>query len=153
MHSSGTIAGSMFSGTIAGPMVSGTIAGSMFSGTIAGPMVSGTIAGADNELSWVSASHRDKAQDAFIYVRQLPARPDFKLLSFLSVGTKQQSRLKYSQSLMSIPFACLDPCWTPSGKACEAASEGDTEASHGPPGRHGPHWQPGRGTGTQPCSE
>ncbi len=31
-------------------------------------------------------------------------RADFKLLSFLSVGTKQQSRLKYSQSLMSIPF-------------------------------------------------
>jgi hypothetical protein len=31
-------------------------------------------------------------------------RADFKLQSFLSVGTKQQSRLKYSQSLMSIPF-------------------------------------------------
>jgi hypothetical protein len=56
------------------------------------------------QLSWVSASHRDKAQDAFIYVKQRPAGPDFKLLSFLSVGTKQQSRLKYSQSLMSIPF-------------------------------------------------
>ncbi len=33
-------------------------------------------------------------------------RADFKLLSFLQVpvGTKQQSRLKYSHSLMSIPF-------------------------------------------------
>jgi hypothetical protein len=30
----------------------------------------------DNELSWVSASHRDKAQDAFIYVKQRPAGPD-----------------------------------------------------------------------------
>ena len=38
MHSSGTIAGSMFSGTIAGPMVSGIIAGPMVSGTIAGSM-------------------------------------------------------------------------------------------------------------------
>ncbi len=34
--------------------------------------------------------------------RQLPAKADFKLLSFLSVGTKQQSRLKYSHRLMSI---------------------------------------------------
>ncbi len=25
------------------------------------------------QLSWVSASHRDKAQDAFIYVKQRPA--------------------------------------------------------------------------------
>jgi hypothetical protein len=31
-------------------------------------------------------------------------RADFKIQSFLSVGTNQQSRLKYSQSLMSIPF-------------------------------------------------
>ena len=68
-------------------------------------VASGGEQSADNELSWVSASHRDKAQDAFIYVRQRPAGPDFKLVSFLSVGTKQQSRLKYSHSLMSIPFA------------------------------------------------
>ncbi len=27
------------------------------------------------QLSWVSASHRDKAQDAFIYVKQRPAGP------------------------------------------------------------------------------
>ncbi len=36
--------------------------------------------------------------------QQFPAKAEFKLLSFLSVGTKQQSRLKYSHSLMSIPF-------------------------------------------------
>ena len=36
--------------------------------------------------------------------QQLRPKADLKLLSFLSVGTKQQSRLKYSQSLMSIPF-------------------------------------------------
>ena len=42
----------------------------------------------------------------FITFKQRPAGPDFKLPSFLSVGTKQQSRLKYSHSLMSI---CLVP--------------------------------------------
>jgi hypothetical protein len=36
--------------------------------------------------------------------QQFPANADFKLLSFLSVGTKQQSRLRYWNSLMSIPF-------------------------------------------------
>jgi hypothetical protein len=44
------------------------------------------------------------AQSMFNYVQRKTGRAEFKLQSFLSVGTKQQSRLKYSQSLMSIPF-------------------------------------------------
>ena len=44
------------------------------------------------------------AQSMFNYVQRKTGRAEFKLQSFLSVGTKQHSRLKYSQSLMSIPF-------------------------------------------------
>ncbi len=65
-------------------------------------------AGADNELSWVltvvSASHRGRLVSSMSASNSRP-NADFKLLSFLSVGTKQQSRLKYSHSLMSIPFS------------------------------------------------
>ena len=39
--------------------------------------------------------------------QQLRPKADLKLLSFLSVGTKQQSRLKYSHSLMSICLRLL----------------------------------------------
>ncbi len=39
--------------------------------------------------------------------QQLRPKADFKLLSFLSVGTKQQSRLKYPHSLMSICLRLL----------------------------------------------
>ena len=42
------------------------------------------------ELSWVSASQPGSSH-IFNECQQLPAQADFKLLSFLSVGTKQQS--------------------------------------------------------------
>jgi hypothetical protein len=87
------------------------------------------------ELSWLSASHRDKAQDAFIYVKQRPAGPIFKLLSFLSVGTKQQSRLKYSHSLMSIPFA--GPRATPENCRPQHLAKGGCRVQCGA-GRPGP---------------
>jgi hypothetical protein len=57
----------------------------------------------DNELSWVSASHRGRLISSMNANNSRP-NADFKPVSFLSVGTKQQSRLKYSHSLMSIPF-------------------------------------------------
>ena len=57
--------------------------------------------GANAQLSWVSASQPGSSH-IFNERQQFPANADFKPLSFLSVGTKQQSRLKYSQSLMSI---------------------------------------------------
>jgi hypothetical protein len=60
----------------------------------------------DNELSWVSASQPGSFH-IFNESQQFPANADFKPLSFLSVGTKQQSRLKYSQSLMSICLRLL----------------------------------------------
>ena len=58
------------------------------------------------ELSWVSASQPGSFH-IFNESQQFPANADFKPLSFLSVGTKQQSRLKYSQSLMSICLRLL----------------------------------------------
>ncbi len=56
-----------------------------------------------DKLSWVSASHRGRLISSMSANNSRP-NADFKPVSFLSVGTKQQSRLKYSQSLMSIPF-------------------------------------------------
>ncbi len=56
---------------------------------------------APNFRSWVSASQPGSFH-IFNESQQFPANADFKPLSFLSVGTKQQSRLKYSHSLMSI---------------------------------------------------
>ncbi len=57
----------------------------------------------DNELSWVSVASRglDESHSSFQgtkSIRNLRTK-------ISSVGTKQQSRLKYSHSLMSIPFA------------------------------------------------
>jgi hypothetical protein len=51
-------------------------------------------------LSCVSASHRGHLVS--LMNQQFRPKPILKLPSFLSVGTKQQSRLKYSHSLMSI---------------------------------------------------
>ncbi len=62
--------------------------------------------GGPSQLSWVSASQPGSFH-IFNESQQFPANADFKPLSFLSVGTKQQSRLKYSQSLMSICLRLL----------------------------------------------
>jgi hypothetical protein len=70
------------------------------------------------------------------------ANADFKPLSFLSVGTKQQSRLKYSQSLMSICLAAWR-CRTPAG----ALSGLHSPARNAPPPLLGAH-RPGKETRT-----
>ena len=54
------------------------------------------------QLSWVSASHRGHLMSLINASNCRPTPILNKLLSFLSVGTKQQSRLKYSHSLISI---------------------------------------------------
>jgi hypothetical protein len=57
--------------------------------------------GIDRPATGVTGTH------VFYECQQFRPKPIIKLLSFLSVGTKQQSRLKYSHSLMSIPFGRL----------------------------------------------
>jgi hypothetical protein len=74
----------------------------------------------DNELSWVSASHRGISNHIFSRASN-SGRPEV----FFAVSTNQQSRLKYSQSLMSISLelVALAACqWESSLCTCTCSS-------------------------------
>jgi hypothetical protein len=88
-------------GRSVGPRRAGGPEGGAHFGTAAATRPTQTVQlrvyGADNELSWVSASHRVISNHIFSRANN-SGKPEV----FFAVSTKQQSRLKYIQSLISI---------------------------------------------------